>query len=84
MVETWAALTARRNVRTDTFEPIAAQHLDRILQGARGTPSASNRRHAGLVVSWLIALGYPADHPLAPTADPNRRPLDEVVHRGHR
>lgn len=29
----------------------------------------------------LIALGYPADRPLAPIARPNRRPLDEVVHR---
>jgi nitroreductase len=33
--------------------------------------------------AWLIALGYPADRPLAPIARPNRRPLDEVVHRDH-
>jgi nitroreductase len=32
---------------------------------------------------WLIAFGYPADRPLAPVATPNRRPLDEVVHREH-
>jgi nitroreductase len=33
--------------------------------------------------AWLIALGYPADRPLAPVARPNRRPLDDVVHRDH-
>lgn len=31
---------------------------------------------------WLISLGYPADRPLAPIARPNRRPFEEVVHRG--
>lgn len=30
----------------------------------------------------LIALGYPADRPLAPIAKPNRRPLEDVVHDG--
>jgi nitroreductase len=29
---------------------------------------------------WLIALGYPADRPLTPIAQPNRRPLDDLVH----
>jgi nitroreductase len=33
--------------------------------------------------AWLIAVGYPADRPLAPIARPNRRPFDSVVHRGH-
>jgi nitroreductase len=33
-------------------------------------------------VSWLIALGYPADRPLAPIVAPARRPFEEVVHRG--
>ncbi len=32
--------------------------------------------------AWLIALGYPADRPLRPVRVPNRRPFDEVVHRG--
>jgi nitroreductase len=32
--------------------------------------------------AWLVALGYPADRPLAPIRRPNRRPFDEVVHRG--
>jgi nitroreductase len=170
MGETWAALTARRNVRTYTAEAIAPEQLDRILEGARRTPSASNRQHwdlvvvtdreqlvqlatvwrgaahvagsaatialvapepedertnvvdqydlgqvsyaiaitaadlgigsghssvgdqdrareilgvpTGYVVSWLIALGHPADRPLSPIALPARRPFDEVVHRG--
>ena len=29
----------------------------------------------------LIPFGYPADRPLTPIARPNRRPLDDVVHR---
>jgi nitroreductase len=33
--------------------------------------------------AYLIALGYPAGRPLAPVRRPDRRPLDEVVHRGH-
>jgi nitroreductase len=31
----------------------------------------------------LIALGYPADRRLAPLKRPNRRPLEDVVHRDH-
>lgn len=30
----------------------------------------------------LISLGYPAGRPLAPIDVPDRRPFDEVVHRG--
>jgi nitroreductase len=45
------------------------------------------RRILGLsedrLCAWLIALGYPADRPLAPIARPARRPFDSVVHRGH-
>jgi nitroreductase len=32
--------------------------------------------------SFLISLGYPADRPLTPIRNPDRRPFDEVVHRG--
>jgi len=32
--------------------------------------------------AWLVALGYPADRLLSPIARPNRRPFDDVVHRG--
>jgi nitroreductase len=169
-VETWDAITSRRNVRRYAAEPIPPGDLDRILEAARRTPSAGNRQHwdlvvvtdrgqlaelsrvwhaaghvatsaatialvmpvtddartreidqydlgqltfavtvaaadlgvgsghssvedqelarrvlgvpDGYVVPWLIALGYPADRPLAPIAEPDRRPFDEVVHRG--
>jgi nitroreductase len=29
----------------------------------------------------ILSLGYPADRPLVPLKNPNRRPFDEVVHR---
>lgn len=32
--------------------------------------------------AYLIPLGYPADRPLSPLQRPNRRPFDDVVHRG--
>ena len=31
----------------------------------------------------MIGLGYPADRPLGPLAQPNRRPFDEVVRWDH-
>jgi nitroreductase len=31
----------------------------------------------------LISLGVPADRPLRPVERPNRRPFEDVVHRGH-
>jgi nitroreductase len=34
-------------------------------------------------VAFLIGLGYPADRPLRPAVRPNRRPIGEVIHRGH-
>jgi nitroreductase len=36
----------------------------------------------GRRVAYLIDLGYPADRPLRPIRQPDRRPFDEVVHRG--
>ncbi|WP_026356529.1 nitroreductase family protein [Mycobacterium sp. 141] len=35
------------------------------------------------LVSFLLGVGYPADRPFRPILKPNRRPFDEVVHRGH-
>ena len=32
--------------------------------------------------AYMVALGYPADRPLRPILRPDRRPFDEVVHRG--
>jgi nitroreductase len=31
--------------------------------------------------AWVVALGHPADRPLRPVERPNRKPIDEVVHR---
>jgi nitroreductase len=33
-------------------------------------------------VAYMIAMGYPADRPLKPIMKPDRRPFDQVVHRG--
>ncbi|MEV4622315.1 nitroreductase family protein [Asanoa sp. NPDC049573] len=33
-------------------------------------------------VAYMLGVGYPADRPLRPIRRPNRRPFDEVVHRG--
>ena len=44
------------------------------------------RRILGLpddrICAHLVPFGYPADRPLAPLRRPDRRPFDEVVHRG--
>ncbi len=34
------------------------------------------------ICAYMLAFGYPADRLLAPIRRPNRRPLEEVVHRG--
>lgn len=170
-METWEAIRTRRNVRQFTDQPVAADHLDEILEAGRRAPSAQNWQpwdfvlvtereqmvelsqawpgarhvahaaatialiatppadqrqtqrlyydlgqatmsmllaatglgigsaHAGVgdqeiarkalgfpsdkFCAYLIALGYPADRPLALIRHPDRRPFDEVVHRGH-
>jgi nitroreductase len=41
-MQTWDAITARRNVRSFASRPIAADELDRILEAARRTPSSRN------------------------------------------
>jgi len=166
-VDTWTAITSRRDVREFDGRPIPDADLDRILEAGRRSPSSSNwqpwdfivvtdrrqltelagvwrggghvaksaatialiapaadeRRRApfdlgqaamsimlaaaGLgigsghsavgdqelaqkllgfpedkICAFLIPLGYPAGRPLAPISRPDRRPLDEVVHRG--
>jgi nitroreductase len=168
-MQTWEAITSRRNVRSFADRPIPAADLDRILEAGRRSPSSQNwqpwdfvlvtdraqltelakvwrgaghvahsaativvvgpaadnpfRRaqldlgqatmqmmlaaadlgigscHAGIADlprvrellgipddrDWalLISLGYPADRPLTPIRNPDRRPFDDVVHRGH-
>ncbi|CDO86944.1 nitroreductase [Mycobacterium triplex] len=34
------------------------------------------------LVAFMLGVGYPADRPLTPIRKPDRRPFDEVVHRG--
>jgi nitroreductase len=168
-MQTWEAITSRRNVRSFADRPIPAADLDRILEAGRRAPSSQNwqpwdfvlvtersqltelakvwrgaghvahsaativvvgpaadnpfRRaqldlgqatmammlaaadlgigscHAGIADlprvrellgipddrDWalLISLGYPAGRPLTPVRNPDRRPFDDVVHRGH-
>ncbi len=36
----------------------------------------------GYLCAVMIGLGYPADRPLRPLRNPDRRPFDDVVHRG--
>jgi nitroreductase len=170
-VETWDAITSRRNVRSYRDVEITSEDLDRILEAARRTPSAGNQQswdfvvctdreqlaelatvgpaaghvaasaatialvaprsedartrdliqfdlgqaamsvmlaaadlgigsaHAGVhdqelarrllgfpedrFCAVLITLGTPADRPLTPIRQPDRRPFNDVVHPGH-
>jgi nitroreductase len=41
-MQTWEALTSRRNVRDFTSEPIPAADLDQILEAGRRSPSSQN------------------------------------------
>jgi nitroreductase len=38
----------------------------------------------GRFLAYLLSVGYPSDKPLAVIERLNRRPFDEVVHRGRR
>lgn len=169
-MDTWTAITSRRNVRQYTDEPLTAEALDQILEAGRRAPSASNAQWWDLIVvtdrqqlvelsgvwrgaghvarsavtvavvapegddarqremihydlgqmtmqmmiaaaglgigsahaavadqdlarrvlgfpndrtlTWLISLGHPADRPLKAIQNPNRRPFEDIVHRG--
>jgi nitroreductase len=41
-METWDAIRARRNIRSFTDRPLAADDLDRVLDAGRRAPSAAN------------------------------------------
>jgi nitroreductase len=41
-METWAAITSRRNVRSFADRPVPAEHLDQILEAGRRSPSSQN------------------------------------------
>ncbi|HEY7399613.1 MAG TPA: nitroreductase family protein [Actinomycetota bacterium] len=49
-METWDAFRARRNVRTYEDRPIAPEHLERILEAARRSPSSVNEQPWDFVV----------------------------------
>jgi nitroreductase len=49
-METWDAITARRNVRDYADRLIAAEHLDRILEAGRRSPSSMNEQPWDFVV----------------------------------
>jgi nitroreductase len=42
LMQTWEALTSRRNVRNFTSDPISPADLDRILEAGRRSPSSQN------------------------------------------
>jgi nitroreductase len=69
LVETWDAITSRRNVRQYTEQPIEAAELDRILEAARRAPSSKNWQPWDFVVvtdreelAELSAAGQYAKH----------------------
>lgn len=41
-MQTWDAITSRRNVRSFADRPVSAEHLDRILEAGRRAPSSRN------------------------------------------
>jgi len=49
-METWDAITARRNIRRFEDRPISNENLDRILEAGRRAPSAGNRQATDFVV----------------------------------
>jgi nitroreductase len=49
-METWDAIRTRRNVRSYEDRPIPREHLDRILEAARRTPSSMNEQPWDFVV----------------------------------
>jgi len=49
-METWDAITARRNVRQYTAEPVSDDHLNRIAEAGWRAPSAKNRQAWDFVI----------------------------------
>jgi hypothetical protein len=68
-METWDAISSRRNVRSYGQRAIAPQDLDRILEAARRSPSAGNQQAWDLIVctdrgqlTQLASVGPAARH----------------------
>ncbi len=49
-MQTWDAITSRRNVRSFSDRPISREHLDQILEAGRRAPSSQNTQPWGFVV----------------------------------
>jgi nitroreductase len=49
-METWDAISARRNVRSYPPDAVPAEHLTRIAEAGWRAPSASNRQHGDFIV----------------------------------
>ena len=49
-MDTWTAITARRNVRRYTDEPLPPADVNRVLEAARRAPSAMNKQWWDLVL----------------------------------
>jgi nitroreductase len=49
-MQTWDAITSRRNVRSYTGQPVSAEHLDRILEAGRRSPSSRNTQPWDFIV----------------------------------
>ena len=49
-MQTWDAITARRNVRSFSGQPVSTEHLDRILEAGRRAPSSRNSQPWDFVV----------------------------------
>jgi nitroreductase len=68
-METWQTINGVRVVRKFSDEPIADEHLERILNAARRTGSSKNDQHWAFVVirdrahlAELATVGHYADH----------------------
>ena len=66
-MQTWDAITSRRNVRSFADRPIPVAELDQILEAGRRAPSSQNWQ------PWL---------PRRPPADPDPQARPEAVRRG--
>jgi nitroreductase len=49
-MQTWDAIRSRRNVRSYTSDPIPDEHLERVVDAGRRTPSAGNNQHWDFVL----------------------------------
>ena len=72
-MQTWEAITSRRNVRSFDGRPIAATDLDRILEAGRRAPSSQNWQ------PWdFILVTRAGDAPRAGQGLARRRPCGRV------